>query len=91
MEVEHSRGGQPLGCSSKAALILNKADFESRYSALIVDIHVSYGLGLKTESVAFVGGATGTLVLGIDLIVSNETLHESYEVMISSCLAPKRN
>ena len=37
------------------------------------------------------GGATGTLVLGIDLIVSNDTLHENYEVMISSCLATKRN
>ena len=37
------------------------------------------------------GGATGALVLGIDLIVSNDALHESYEVMISSCLATKRN
>jgi hypothetical protein len=36
------------------------------------------------------GGATGALVLGIDLIVSNDTLHESYEVMISSCLATKK-
>jgi hypothetical protein len=36
------------------------------------------------------GGATETLVLGIDLIVSNDTLHESYEVMISSCLATKK-